>query len=409
MARRGVFALAVFPLAALAQAAPQALAAAERRLQQNGQPAYCNSIFATNFDGRDWGDNLNEGGGLSFYNVARQSENTPLNLVVTPTTRYEPVQATGNQLTTGVVGNIGQIAMYSDPTDPTQQPYGQCFDFHYENNNGNRVSPGNTILTFLDADNLQDGCREVYRICDNNVEFITSSNSGLRRTSDGTCTEFFSQNSNVNNPTNSQALTPEQQAAGFGVRFSNSLNVCMRLEGDQCEGTNRQLMFSGMSNIDNCPSTLSTSSSASTGTASTAAPAACSSTCTFSGRTATCQELFSSVQSNGVPGSSDSMLASSVPCANAWATVVDSCNVCSGCSLNHVCQGVSMFELGPSALPRPAAGSRAGVVTVAGLSACLVALAAALALGRARPAPVATGQGAAEAEPKQPLVQELWD
>jgi len=99
------------------------------------------------------------------------------------------------------------------------------------------------------------------------------------------------------------------------------------------------------------------------------------------------------------------MLASSVPCANAWAVVVDSCNACSECSLSHVCQG--MFELDSPALPRPAAGSGAAVVAAAGLSACLVALAGAFALGRARLAPAAAGQVAAEAEPMRPLVQDI--
>jgi len=407
MACQGMLSIAALLLAAAARAPPAAPAAAVRRLQQSGQPSYCDGITRTDLNQRRWANGLNSGGSLEFYDVARLSDNTPVRLAVTNSTPYyRPVAGSGNSPATGLRGqNIGQIGLR---LDPELQPGGQCFNFRYENGNtGQGVDLGDSILTFLDADNVNDGCREVYRICDRDVEFLTTQDSTLTRTTSGVegtgdCTEFSSSRTNVNDPTNSQSLTSSQANSGFGVRFSNSVDVCMRLEGTDCNAVDRQLMFGGLSTIDNCP--LRESGASTGGASASNAPAACSSTCTFAGRTATCGELFREVRQNGVGGSSNSMSAASVRCANAWAVVVDACNACSGCSMSHVCQG--LFELGPTGLPQTASGSGGLATTVAGLSAGLGALAAALALGRVRrPAPTASAAGAAEAGPKQPLVE----
>jgi len=508
MARPGVLSVAALALAAVVHGAhPAAPAVAGRQLQQNQneQPAYCEGITPTNFEGSefDYDNTLGTSGGrLTYYNVARMQDGSPVNLVVTNSTPYYP-PTIDNPPATGIVGNnVGQIGLNMNPD---QRAQGECFNFHYENrNSGQNVDFGRTILTFMDVDNLNSECREVYRICDSTVEFLTSPNAALTRTSvgvegSGDCTDIYSSRTDVTDPTNTHSLTDDQAASGFGVRFSDSLNICMRLEGENCDNLDRQFNFGGLSNIDNCreygygsstssggtsgsgtsnggtssgsgtssggssfgggstsgatgggtggsPSNGGTSggtatsssgssfgggaasSGGSTATASNGggaggaagtgpgaasnggagagtAPAACGSTCTYEGRTSTCQDLVRGVQRGEAGGESDSMQAGRVACANAWAVVVDECKECRDCGRDYACQG--LFEVGAEVLPRAAPQSRATTFAVAGLAACLAAAAAVLGLARGqRLAPAATAEGLEEAGPAQPLVDE---
>jgi len=448
MACQGVLSVAVLALVAMANGAPPAAPAVGRQLQQNqnGQYSYCQGITATNFEGSGfrYTNNLGTGRGLTYYNVMRLQDGTPINLKVTNSTPYYP--PTNNQPATGIVGqNVGQIGLGLNPS----RPDGECFRFEYVNaNTGEPVQIGPTILTFLDADNVYDGCREAYRVCDSDAQILTSPNSGLTKTTvnDG-CRDIFSSRTEVSNPTNTHSLTTDQTEAGFGVRFQHEFTMCMRLDGENCDRVDRQFNFGGLSNIDNCRqygstsgttgggtggSTSGTSSSGSSygggalsGGGSTAngggsgpgaasnggvgagsAPAACGSTCTYAGRTSTCQDLVRSVQRDGVGGSSDSMKAGPVACANAWAVVVDACNACRDCGRDDACYG--MFEVGPEVWPQETPRSRAVTFTAAGLAACLAAAAAVLGLARGpRPLPAATAEGLEEAGPAQPLVDEL--